>query len=365
MMMMLTQDEIDNLLSSLSVNPARVGLAPITPNAGGSQLEQSTSSIADILSQEKDKNYKIYNFKRPDKFAKDHLRALETIHEHFARQVGLLFSAFLRLAVDVDVVSVDQLTYDEFTRSMPRPITVAVLDFKPLPQQLLMGISHEVTMCIIDRMLGGKGLANSNKPRDLTDVENNLMRRTIGRITDLLQLAWAGILPGNKIMLKGMEESYHNLQISLPSEIVAVLTFEITLANKESGLMSLCFPYPMLEGIIDQLSSQHLFNHHVITSPIEDAENHIALLDRLNYAPIPISVRLGGVDVSVRDLLHIKPNDVIRLNRTAGSNLLMCLNESPKYYVQPGVSRNKLAVCVIEPTLEPQDIKGFGLAETL
>ena len=370
MMMMLTQDEIDNLLSSLSVSPASsTMLPPITPTGGGNQPAMVArqagllnTNIADLLSKEKEKNYKVYNFKRPDKFSKEHLRALETIHENFARQVGLLFSAFLRLSVDVDVVSVDQLTYDEFTRSMPRPITVSVLDFKPLPQKALMGISHEVTMCIIDRMLGGKGVANA-KPRELTDVENNLMRRTISRVTELLQVAWSGIVPGNKITLKGMEESYNNLQIALPSEIVAVLTFEITLANRDSGLMSICFPYPMLEGIIDQLSSQHLFNQHLLVNNIEEAENHIALLDRMHYAKIPVSIRLGGVTVSIHDLLHIKPNDVIRLNRQAGSNLLMCLNESPKYYVQPGVCKNKLAVCVIAPTLEPQDIKGFGLEE--
>jgi len=376
MMMMLTQDEIDNLLSSLSVSPASSTLPPATavssmPAGGGNQPAMVAgqagllnTNIADLLNQEKEKNYKVYNFKRPDKFSKDHLRALETIHENFARQVGLLFSAFLRLSVDVDVVSVDQLTYDEFTRSMPRPITVSVLEFKPLPQQMLMGISHEVTMCIIDRMLGGKGVANA-KPRELTDVENNLMRRTISRVTELLQAAWSGIVPGNKITLKGMEESYNNLQIALPSEIVAVLTFEITLANRDSGLMSICFPYPMLEGIIDQLSSQHLFHQHLLANNMEEAENHIALLDRMHYAQIPVSVRLGGVAVSIHDLLHIKPNDVIRLNRQAGSNLLMCLNEAPKYYVQPGVCRNKLAVCVIEPTLEPQDIKGFGLEEVI
>ena len=376
MMMMLTQDEIDNLLSSLSVSPASSTLPTASPvssmPAGGrnqpamvaGQAGLLNTNIADLLNQEKEKNYTIYNFKRPDKFSKEHLRTLETIHENFARQVGLLFSAFLRLSVDVEVVSVDQLTYDEFTRSMPRPITVSVLEFKPLPQQMLMGISHEVTMCIIDRMLGGKGMANA-KPRELTDVENNLMRRTISRVTELLQVAWSGIVPGNKISLKGMEESYNNLQIAMPSEIVAVLTFEITLANRDSGLMSICFPYPMLEGIIDQLSSQHLFNQHFVVSNMEEAENHIALLDRMQYAKIPVSVRLGGVEVSILDLLHIKPNDVIRLNRQAGSNLLMCLNESPKYYVQPGVCKNKLAVCVIEPTLERQDIKGFGLEEVI
>jgi flagellar motor switch protein FliM len=148
MMMMLTQDEIDNLLSSLSVSPASSTLPPASPvssmPAGGrnqpamvaGQAGLLNTNIADLLNQEKEKNYKIYNFKRPDKFSKEHLRTLETIHENFARQVGLLFSAFLRLSVDVEVVSVDQLTYDEFTRSMPRPITVSVLEFKPLPQQI-------------------------------------------------------------------------------------------------------------------------------------------------------------------------------------------------------------------------------------
>jgi flagellar motor switch protein FliM len=356
MMMMLSQEEIDSLLSSLPAVNTPSGATAVSdkPSTG--------NSLDEILQAEKQKNYKMYNFKRPDKFAKDQLRALETIHDSFARQSSLLLSAFLRLGAEVNLVSVDQLTYDEFTCSMPRPITVGVIECKPLPAQLLMGISHEVTMFIIDRLLGGKG-ATPNKPRELTDLEASLIKKVMARLTQLLQDSWSSVLP-NTMTLKGTEETYSTLQVALPSEIVAVLTFEITLSNKESGLMSLCFPYPMLEGIIDQLNSQHLFRQHFQPENEESDTNHALLLNRMSYAKMPVSIVLGGASINVAQLLQLQVNDVVKLNRQAGEDLLVCVNERPKFYAQPGTLRNQLAVSVTEAIYEEQEIKGFGLPET-
>ena len=115
------------------------------------------------------KGYKLYNFRRPDKFAKDTLRALQDIHREFSKQISMLLTGYLRMKVNVDVVSVDQLTYDEFVNSMPPSMSVGIFEFNPLPGQILFGITYEVLSCIVDRMLGGKGDA-SNQYKELTDV---------------------------------------------------------------------------------------------------------------------------------------------------------------------------------------------------
>ena len=110
------------------------------------------------------KGYKLYNFRRPDKFSKDHLRGLQDIHREFSRQLALVLTAYLRMHLEVDVVSVDQLTYDEFMRSVPNPISIAIFELNPLPGQILLGISFEVLSSIVDRMLGGVGTVEI-KPR--------------------------------------------------------------------------------------------------------------------------------------------------------------------------------------------------------
>ncbi len=302
------------------------------------------------------RNYKLYNFRRPDKFSKDHLRALQTIHESFARQLGLVLTAYLRMTVEIDVVSVDQLTYDEFVRSMPSPMTVSILELDPLPGQVLMGFGYEVTSSVIDRMLGGPGMAEP-KARELTDIEQSLIRRVIDRSIVSLEEAWRSVMNINATMV-GMEESYALIQVATPGEIVALITFEVNLGNKNSGLVSLCIPYPVLEGVIGQLSAQHIFHRQQANIPVEEQEK---ILNKLNYAKTPIQVMLGGTTINVKDLLELAVGDVIRLDREASSNLLVCVNSRPKFYCRPGRLKDKLAVYVVDEVENEESIEGFGL----
>lgn len=345
---MLSQEEIDSLLSSLSVGLEQ----PAGANAAGGEVTGSGEPT-----HEK-RNYKLYNFRRPDKFSKDHLRALQTIHEGFARQLGLVMTAYLRMTVEINVVSVDQLTYDEFIRSMPSPMTVSIIELDPLPGQVLFGLGHEVTSSVIDRMLGGSG-GSESRARELTDIEQSLIRRVVERSNVCLEEAWQSVM-NVSLSLVGMEESYALIQVATPGEIVALITFEVNIGNKNSGLISLCIPYPVLEGVISQLSAQHIFHRQQALVPFEEQEK---ILKKLNYAKIPIQVLLGGTSLSIGDLLELSPGDVIRLDRKASDNLLACVNGLPKFYCRPGKVKDKLAVYVYEDVNEVEAIKGFGLDE--
>lgn len=350
---MLSQDEIDSLLSSLSTGSTKPAVA-VAENPG----EPAAPTLDDILRQEKQKNYKLYNFRRPDKFSKDHLRALQTIHETFARQVGLLLTAFLRMHAEIEVVSVDQLTYDEFVRSMPRPITVGVLEFHPLPGKLLFGLGFEITMCMVNRMLGGNGEVNT-KPREMTDIELSLVKRILDRVLSCLEDAWRSVLDVS-ISLDGLEESYSLIQISSPGEIVALVTLEVTLGGKDNGLMSLCIPYPVLEEVLNQFSNQHIFHKQTEQRP-QDQEQ---LLYQMNYARLPINVVLGGGSLTVRDLLQLEVDDVIKLDRNAHSDLLLCVNGTPKFFCRPGTRKDKVAVRITDAVERVEALQGFGLGKT-
>ena len=175
----LSQNEIDNLLHSLS--------SKIDENE--SEKDYSSTFLENF--DEGRKGYKLYNFRRPDKFSKDHLKALQDIHKEFSRQLSILLSSYLRLSMDVELVSVDQLTYEEFTRSLPNPVTICVLELNPLPGQIMLIISHEVTFSIVDRMLGGSGSGNP-KSRELTDIEESLIKKIFEKMVNTLENAWKG-----------------------------------------------------------------------------------------------------------------------------------------------------------------------------
>ena len=289
------------------------------------------------------KGYKLYNFRRPDKFSKDHLRALQDLHREFSRQISLILTAYLRMRIEIEVVSTDQLTYDEFIRSMPSPMTIGIFELNPLPGQILLGVSFEVLSCIVDRMLGGLGLSEY-KQRELTDIEVALSIKVIERIVKALEGAWSNIVPvqGNVV---GLDNNYQMVQVASTGEIVALITFEVQIAGKYFGLISLCFPYPVLETVLGNLSTQHIFQTKGIIATTEERQK---MIDKLNTSKVDLSVLFGSTDISLEEFLDLKEGDIIKLDAKTTDDLIVKVNGEKKYFARPGTLKDKVCVKITE-----------------
>lgn len=289
------------------------------------------------------KGYKLYNFRRPDKFSKDHLRALQDLHREFSRQISLILTAYLRMRIEIEVVSTDQLTYDEFIRSMPSPMTIGIFELNPLPGQILLGVSFEVLSSIVDRMLGGLGLSEY-KQRELTDIEEALSKKVIERIVKALEGAWSNIVPvqGNVV---GLDNNYQMVQVASTGEIVALITFEVQIAGKYFGLISLCFPYPVLETVLGNLSTQHIFQTKGIIATTEERQK---MIDKLNTSKVDLSVLFGSTDISLEEFLDLKEGDIIKLDAKTTDDLIVKVNGEKKYFARPGTLKDKVCVKITE-----------------
>lgn len=289
------------------------------------------------------KGYKLYNFRRPDKFSKDHLRALQDIHREFSRQISLVLTAYLRMHIEIDVVSTDQLTYDEFMRSMPSPITIGIFELNPLPGQILLGISFEVLSCIVDRMLGGVGISESRQ-RELTDIEEALAKKVIERTVKALEASWSAIVPVQGEVV-GLDNSYQMIQVATSGEIVALITFEVQIAGKSFGLMSLCFPYPVLETVLGHLSTQHIFQTKGIIATTEERQK---MIEKLNTSKVDLSVLFGSCDITLDEFLDIKEGDILKLDNKTDDDLVVKVNEENKFFARPGTLKNNVCVKITD-----------------
>lgn len=287
------------------------------------------------------KGYKLYNFRRPDKFSKDHLKVLQDIHKEFSRQLSMVLTAYLRMQIEMEVVSADQLTYMEFVNSMPTPATVGIIELKPLPGQIMLYLSHEIVTSIIDRMFGGGGLAEANI-RELTDIEEALIYKVLNRSTKILTEAWNNICPVTGKIINIDNNAF--IQIANPSEIVALITIEIQTASKHFGLMSLCFPFPVLENLLDKLSSQHIFQGQGLIGSQEDKDN---IIERLNIINIPINVSLGHTEINLKELMELKAGDVIKLDNKVDTPLTITIDNIKKFDATPGVLKDKVAIKIL------------------
>ncbi len=231
----LSQEEIDSLLTAISTGEA----------------------VPDEVSHTEQRKVKIYDFRRPDKFSKDQIRTLHMMHETFARLTSTALSAQLRALVGVHVASVDQLTYEEFIRSIPNPTTLAVVNMDPLKGSAVLEIDPSITFTIIDKLFGGRG-EPAKISRELTEIELSVMEGIVVRILGNLRESWSNVID-LRPRLSTIETNPQFAQIVPPSEMVVLITLETKVGEVE-GMTNLCLPYITIEPVISKFSAQYLFH---------------------------------------------------------------------------------------------------------
>ena len=307
------------------------------------------TNLSDIDGFEEDfsdsehKSYKLYNFRRPDKFSKDNLRALRDIHREFSKAISLVLSGYLRMRVEIEIVSVDQLTYEEFVRSMPSPISVGVFEFEPLSGQILLGISFEVISCIVNRMLGGVGNIEA-QTRELTDIEKALAKKIINIIIKSLEDSWNAIIPVTGKFIS-LDDNYQSIQVATAGEIVALLTFEVEISGKHFGLFSLCFPYPVLETVLGHLSTQHIFQTKGL---VASNDERLKMISKLNTSNVDLRVQFGQCNISLDDFLQLSEGDIIKLDNKVSDDLIVKVNGEKKFFARPGTMKDKICVKITD-----------------
>lgn len=282
----LSQQEIDALLSSL----------PADQTEWTAQPEKAHKIV------------KPYDFMRPDKFSKDQIRALEMVHENFARRLSSVLSAYLRTVLQLNLASIEQQIYEEFIEQLPQPVVLAVISMDPLPGRALLELDPSTAFAIIDRLLGGVGKA-PDTTRQMTDIETSLIDGVLGLLLQTLAEVWAGVLRFTPAV-EDITSTPQFLQLAMSTDVVLTIRWEIRMGDF-NGTLALCIPYAVLESVIPRLSAQVMFTgqrHSVSPRTREALRNQV---DRVRVHVVAV---LGRTQISVRELLHLQVGDVITVH---------------------------------------------------
>jgi flagellar motor switch protein FliM len=352
----LSQAEIEALLNSLgndaeqnaaadtssgaaSAAPAAAGAGRPAAGSGGA-YQPGASRLGSRVAVA----YEVYDFRRPDKFSKDQLRTLQMLHETFARLAGSGLSAYLRAPVNIDLISLEQVPYEEYLRSINQSV-FTIMSLPPLTGQAVLEIEFGLVFTMIDRMLGGPGKGIQRNV--LTDIERPLVKQTIERMFQALKSAWEGVVivnPG----IEGMETSSQFVQIAPPNDIVVTILFEVKIGNQRSA-MSLCIPYLVLKPITTKLSAQKWFAG---SNRRFSAASRRMLSYQVNNAAVECTVRLGGARVNIKDFLNLRPGDVLRLDQKTENDLSLLISNVPKFEGKPALQGKKLVFSVTDAITE-------------
>ena len=316
----LSQDEIDNLLKALSTG----------------ELD------ADEMKNTDERQVKDYDFARPAKFSKEHLRTLEIIFEHFGRLLAINLPAYLRKSVSVDVVNSEVVIYSEFSNALSNPVLLGVVGMDPLMGNVIMEMASNLGFAIVDRLLGGVG--NSlEKERDFSEIELSILERVFTICVNLLHEPWENVVEITP-RLNRIETNSQFAQIISPSETIAIVTINLKIGDVE-GLMNICLPYTTLEPVMDKLNTKYWFS----TMKEKDSNSYEAAIENIiDNALIPMKAVLGTSKINVQDFVNLQLGDIIRLDRKVDDELEVYVGNIKKFKALPGYSDNKYAVRVTE-----------------
>ncbi|MGN0349116.1 MAG: flagellar motor switch protein FliM [Roseburia sp.] len=322
----LSQNEIDSLLKALSTG------------------ELDVEEIKD----KDEKVIKNYDFARPAKFSKEHLRTLEIIFEHYARLLSTNLPAYLRKNVQVEVMSSEAVTYSEFTNALSNPVLLGIVNFAPLKGSIIVEMAENVGYTIVDRMLGGVGLP-LEKARDFSEIELLILERVYNACVNLLAEPWSSV---EEIVprLERIETNSQYAQIISPTEMIALVTLSIKIGDVE-GLLNICLPYLTLEGVMDKLNTKYWYSSLQDKGEQIYADTIEALIAR---APMPVKAVLGTSMISVNDFLGLQMGDIVRLDTRVDEELNIFVGNIKKFTALPGASGDNYAVRITSVFREEQ-----------
>ncbi|MBQ4537957.1 MAG: flagellar motor switch protein FliM [Lachnospiraceae bacterium] len=312
----LSQNEIDNLLAALS--------------AGELDVDQ--------MQGEDEKQVKNYDFSRPTKFSKEHLRTLEIIFEHYSRLVSTNLPVYLRKNVQVAVASSETVTFSEFSNALSNPVILGIVNFAPLNGNIILDMSTNLGYAMLDRMLGGSG-APLEKNRDFSEIEMIILEKVLIMLTQLLREPWKNVIDIAPMLIR-METNSQFAQVIAPNDMIAIVTLNVRIGDVE-GLMNICLPFFTLEDVMDKLNTKYWYstmqeNHD------ENYENYIESLIR--KVDIPIRAVLGKSTISIADFTNLQVGDCIRLNSKVESDMDVYVGNIRKFTALPGTNDDSYAV---------------------
>ena len=309
----LSQEEIDALLSAMS--------------KGEVDLEQDHKKRAPEI--------KSYDLTAQSVMLRNQFCALEEVNEKFAVQLHKVLTDFLQRAINVEMISSEIIKFGDFMKAFSTPTSFNFFSMDPLIGSALLAIEPDLVFSLVDCMFGGDGKP-LNQNRDFTPIERRMCSRFVNVVLQEMDKSWQVVYPISSV-LKKIETKTEFIHLVEPDELVLIQAFAIN-GDEFSGTIHFCISYLMLEPIKEKLSVRYLREKD------EDDAWNAQLRHLLRDTFVTVSARLGHSAITVRDLLNLKANDVLKLGNGPPDPITLNVEQVPKFQAFPGIVKGNRAV---------------------
>lgn len=305
---------------------------------------------------------KNYDFKKPKKFTKEHLRGLNTVNEHIIRIFASNLSALLRVFCEVSQLKISECRYSEYLNTLPDKTLIGLIDMndEKTGENRCTMIAHfpsTINFFIIDILLGGSG-TNYLLDREYTDVEIAILENFYQKVTGYLTEAWKNLSDLNCEMT-GYETNPKLAQFISTEDSVVVMSFRIKM-REITDVFSFCLPSINLDSILREAGTKH----NKATGKNEndkEAQRKEMLADSLKGSTMELTAVLDTLYIDMQDIVNLEVSDVIPLNRRIDDNIILTVEGEPKFTVRVGDRKIKKSVkiCDVASTADINDFYNY------
>jgi flagellar motor switch protein FliM len=291
------------------------------------------------------KSAQSYDFRRPDRIAKDQLRAIHLLHENFSRSLSSSLSAFLRAYVAVNLVSVEQLSFAEFAQCLPSPSCMISLKMKPFDGNSLLEINPSLVFPILEMLLGGSGRGLAKVTREVTEIEQSILESIFRIILNDLKTAWSAVTPID-FVLDSHETEPQLLQVLAPNEAVVAISMEARIGDN-SGMMNMGIPSITVKMLRQKFDQQ--WSMRRTQSSVDDQARMFKLMQQ---SELQVDVRLRGPMLSFEDLMALEPGKTLTFDYPIDRELDFMMNGRTKFKTKIVSMGRKRAAKLVEQVVE-------------
>jgi flagellar motor switch protein FliM len=344
---MLSQSEIDALLSgSIEIEGSNaegsVNLAELMEHPGTTTPKETTGTA---------KQVRPYNFWSPEHFSKDQMRAVELVHEDLAERLTSSLPTFVRSNLRPRVVHTEQGRFHDFLKDAPAESLFHMITLAPLPGNMVMTISPEISYVILEQRLGGQS-SRGSKSRHLTEIDQFLLRGLVEHMLNDIKASWSKVV-AIEPSLEDSTINQHWVQMVMGNERMMLITMEMTLQGV-TGAMNIYIPFNLLKPIVTILKPHIFFTGR--KERLTDMASRSYVANKLTEVNLPIRVFLGSTKVSLGFLANLKPGDVIPLNASPNTEVPVQISNRICYTAKVGKIGNHFAAQITQEVNSMQDL---------
>lgn len=334
----LSQEEVDALLKSHAKGTKAPAPGPAAPEKATAAAPAQKAKKAQVQ-----KKVSLYNFRRPDRVSREQMRSLHFMHDRFARNFSSSLSAYLRTITEVNLVSVEQLSYQEFLLSVPDPTCFNAISIRPLEGAFALEVNPQLVFPIIDKMLGGPGEA-LKAMRTMTDIEQSIFDGVLKLILEDLREAWKGIIDLD-FKIQARETSPQLIQIVAPNEVVLLVVFEVKMGSVV-GMINLAIPSIILEPVASKFD-QEMYTGYKKSANFEEAR---LLMESIKRCNTTACAEIRGTNLRLSDIIALQPGDIVPLAKRFDAVLDLTVDGIPRFQGYVALNANQKRVFQLTST---------------